>query len=109
MKPASSSVVDVQWEFPWNLNSNPIPLGAFPTQKVMKIIAEIEKGKLPVVSVRDDSALLFVHKESFPVYEAYVRCHISLIPINIIESEVNDDQNPMPEEEPDREPVEREV
>lgn len=79
-----------------------IQVQARPTKAVLGIILLLEQGKFPIVKLNSVSE--YPLKESVVVHEAYIRCHMSVIPTISVE-EVKENASaidpPFNEEEPD--------
>jgi len=76
-----------------------------PTKAVLGIILLLEQGKFPIIKINSISE--YPLKDSTVVHEAYMRCHMSVVPIVHIEEEIKDthaniDDPPYEQEEPDR-------
>ena len=61
-------------------------LSAIPSKAVFNLLQEIEQGHFPIVFLDMDTNTPLA--ESSKAYEAYVRCHISIIPIIYKEQDV---------------------
>lgn len=76
---------------------------ARPTKAVLGIIFLLEQGRFPVVKI--NSINDYPIKESYPVHEAYLRCHMSVIPTVVVEGKevnVNNDDFAREQDERDR-------
>lgn len=101
------SNADVSW-----LPLNRIPLSrsftlhARPNKSVLGVILLLEQGKFPVLKLNAINEMPL--KESGVVHEAYIRCHISVVPVVSVEPEEGVSNYahlayiPDGEEEPDR-------
>ena len=70
---------EIRWV---NWHSLPNPPGyrpqLMPARGVLKLIEKIEAGEILPVFI--DSETEYPHKESCALFEAYLRCHVSMIP-----------------------------
>lgn len=73
---------------------NRIQLGVVPAKGVLKLIEKIEAGELLPVLVDPDTDYLC--KESVALHEAYIRCHVSVIPTVYKEKKRDANRDPMP-------------
>ena len=63
-------------------------LSVVPSKAVLSLIQAIEQGHFPIVFLNELTSIPLT--ESNKAYEAYVRCHISIIPILYKEVEEKD-------------------
>lgn len=87
-------------EIRWiNWHTLPNPPGfrpqLMPAKGVLKLIEKIEAGEILPVFI--DSESEYPHKESCALFEAYLRCHVSMIPAIYKDKErVDADRDPVP-------------
>ena len=67
-------------------------LAAVPSKAVLSLIQSIEQGHFPIVFLNMETSVPL--SESNKAYEAYLRCHISIIPIIYKEQEEKDVPSP---------------
>jgi hypothetical protein len=68
-------------------------VGLLPSKAVLALIQSIEEGHFPVIFVNFATNVPF--EESRKAYEAYIRCHISVIPVIYKEKEKPDVSDPI--------------
>jgi hypothetical protein len=79
-----------------------IQVQARPTKSVLGIILLLEQGRFPVVKINSISE--YPLKDSWGVHEAYIRCHVSVVPtvsVEEVKENVDTIDPPIRPEEPD--------
>lgn len=93
----SSDAEDVQWVSARVIQpGRAINFVALPNKKVRVLIAELEAGEFPVVFVDPNTDVTLAR--SWGHHEAYLRCHISVIPVVYLASDQEDIQRALEEE-----------
>ena len=76
----------------------PFQQGLRPSKAVLAIILLMEQGNFPIIKLHETTNQPL--KESWNIHEAYIRCHISVVPTISVEAKSeNAYSDPLPEPE----------